>query len=864
MNYSLWYEQPASDWNEALPLGNGRLGMMMFGLTGFEKLQINEDSVWSGFFRDRNNAEAKDALPEVRKLLADGEIRKAQKKVLESFSALPCNERAFQTTGYFNISCNTDSNAGYCGDFPVTEVPVGGEDCSRAKNYKRTLDVSTAVATVEFDADGIHYFREYFISAPDDVMVIKLTADKKGSVNFAADFDRTIWEDGKGKIDDRTVFMDDAHGIPFCAMARAVVDAGTVRTAGHSLIVENADTAIIFVDIRTAFREKDFKAACLNKLDEIAAKFAFCKDAACAKTEDSAISGDSAAKAFAAAYDEMKAHHIADYQRYFNRMSLTLGDASDEACIAGNASGANKLDDASSDVSALPTDKRLEAFKQKPDDLDLVRLYADFGRYLMISSSRPGTLPANLQGIWCWKIEPNWGSKFTININTEMNYWPVNCCNLSEMEEPLFDLMERMLPNGKVTAQKMYGCRGFVAHHNTDIWGDCAPQDLWMPASWWVLGGAWLATHIVAHYEYTQDKAFLRRMYPLLHESCLFFADFLTEGTETLPDSSNSSGKYAAAVADNTTANCNAANSAASVAGTGRKNLTVSPSSSPENTYRLPNGQTGSLCPGCEMDNRILEQLFKGTLYAAAQLGNEIPSAYSAAVEKDIPLFTEILSRLLPPVVQSNGTLREWNGEFEEVEPGHRHISHLYGLFPGCTITKDDTPEWAEAARKTLEHRLAHGGGHTGWSRAWIINFYASLGDSEKSWENVQALLTKSTLGNLFDNHPPFQIDGNFGGLAGIIRMIVQSRVKAENGEVVVEFLPALPAAWKDGSLRGVALCGNLEADLSWKDGKITDWEIRPRTSPKSVASADKKTCENHASKITLVMSGKTLKYEVR
>ena len=426
-----------------------------------------------------------------------------------------------------------------------------------------------------------------------------------------------------------------------------------------------------------------------------------------------------------------------------------------------------------------------------------------------------------------------------------MNYWPANCCNLSEMEEPLVDLMERMLPNGKITAQKMYGCRGFVAHHNTDIWGDCAPQDLWMPASWWVLGGAWLATHIVAHYEYTRDKDFLRLMYPVLHESCLFFADFLTEGTEMLPTYEP--------LPDSVGVGCAAASSVA-----GRKNLTVSPSCSPENTYRLPNGQTGSLCPGCEMDNRILEQLFKGTLYAAAQLGDEVPSAYAAAVEKDIPVFSEILSRLLPPVVQSNGTLREWNGEFEEVEPGHRHISHLYGLFPGCTITKDGTPEWAEAARKTLEHRLAHGGGHTGWSRAWIINFYASLGDGEKSWENVQALLSKSTLGNLFDNHPPFQIDGNFGGLAGIIRMLVQSRVQDGTGAVIVEFLPALPNAWSEGSLKGVALCGNLEADLVWEKGKIADWEIR--------AKRDKtgQPCKNHVSEVTLIMNGKTEIVKVR
>ena len=384
-----------------------------------------------------------------------------------------------------------------------------------------------------------------------------------------------------------------------------------------------------------------------------------------------------------------------------------------------------------------------------------------------------------------------------------------------------------------------------------------------MPASWWVLGGAWLATHIVAHYEYTQDKDFLRRMYPVLHESCLFFADFLTEGTETLPtDETLTDSPGLGCATDEKTASAKEPEMAEAVvqknatASFGQKNLTVSPSSSPENTYRLPNGQTGSLCPGCEMDNRILEQLFKGTLYAAAQLGDEVPSAYAAAVGKDIPVFTDILSRLLPPVVQSNGTLREWNGEFEEVEPGHRHISHLYGLFPGCTITKDGTPEWAEAARKTLEHRLSHGGGHTGWSRAWIINFYASLGDGEKSLENVQALLSKSTLGNLFDNHPPFQIDGNFGGLAGIIRMIVQSRV--QDGTVVAEFLPALPKAWSEGSLKGVSLCGNLEADLVWKDGIVTNWSVRAK------CSADGNPYKNHASSITLIMNGKTAEYEVR
>lgn len=800
MKNLLWYKKSASDWNEALPLGSGRLGMMVFGQPCFETIQLNEESVWSGMFRNRNNPDALKTLPEVRRLLSEGDIRGAQKLAMEGLSGTPTQERAYQTAGNLNITHLADCAAGCHGEFPLPDAPLGGEGGEAVSDYRRELDISTAVASVSFESAGIRFTREYFATAADDMLVIRISADKPGAVSFRASLDRGVFEDTKGAADSRTIFMADSHGIPFYEAVRAVSEGGSVRTAGEFLIVENADSALLFVDIRTAFREEDPRTACLKKLDEAVAWIdaikaeetlrsqgdgkppaAFsvddvsirhmgaaqaCEAAVTEGEDNSEIRPAGAFKALGAAYGALKMRHTTDYQQYFSRMELRLG-AADEAC-------------------ALPTDERLAAFDGS--DLDFIRLYADFGRYLLISSSRPGTLPANLQGIWCKDIESPWGSKYTININTEMNYWPAAMCNLAEMEEPLFDLLERMVPNGRETAKSMYGCRGFTAHHNTDIWGDTAPQDIWLPASYWVLGAAWLCTHVITHFEYTQDMDFLKRMYPVLHEACLFFVDFLTEGTEdiTLPD------------------------------GRVVKNLTVSPSTSPENTYRLPNGQTGCMCPGCEMDNRILEQLFSGTILASALLGET----------EDVDAFKAVLERLLPPVVGSDGRIREWNGEFEEVEPGHRHVSHLYGLFPGNTIHPKDTPELARAAEKTLEHRLSHGGGHTGWSRAWIINFYASLGNGEMAGENVSALLSKSTLGNLFDNHPPFQIDGNFGGLTGIIRMLVQSRIK--DGMVLVELLPALPDSWKDGSVSGVALKGNLLADFEWKGGRLLRWSVYP------------------------------------
>ncbi len=402
-------------------------------------------------------------------------------------------------------------------------------------------------------------------------------------------------------------------------------------------------------------------------------------------------------------------------------------------------------------------------------------MYFNFGRYLLISCSRPGTLPATLQGLWNKDMLPPWDCKYTININTEMNYWIAENGNLSECHLPLFDHLKRMLPNGRETARKMYGCRGFVAHHNTDLWGDTAVQDLWVPGSYWVMGAAWLCTHLWTHYEYTGDREFLREYYPVMREAALFFLDFMIEHEGYLK---------------------------------------TCPSVSPENTYILPSGVRGACGMGVTMDNQILRDLFTQCIKAAGLLGIE---------DELTAQFDEARSRLVPTQIGSRGQILEWDKEYEEAEPGHRHISHLYGLHPSDQITVDGTPKLAEAARITLEERLSHGGGHTGWSRAWIINHYAKLWDGEKAYENLLALYQRSTLPNLFDNHPPFQIDGNFGGAAGIAEMLVQSTSKR------VVLLPAIPKAFVSGRADGLCVRGGAEVDLVWRDGDLEEFTVRAK-----------------------------------
>ena len=393
-------------------------------------------------------------------------------------------------------------------------------------------------------------------------------------------------------------------------------------------------------------------------------------------------------------------------------------------------------------------------------------------------------------------MDPPWGSKYTVNINTQMNYWPVNISNLSECEVSLFNLLERAYENGCEVTKKMYGCKGYVVHHNLDYWGDSAPQDNWLPGTYWVLGAAWIATHIWEHFEYTQDSDLLAKYYYLIHEACRFFVDFLQP--------------------------CDI------LAGDGKPYLVINPSVSPENSYVTKTGQVGAFCEGCQMDNMILRHLFESCLKAKNVLGNLCKNKKGKSYkDDDYADFEYVLSHLKKPELNSDGSLMEWNREVEEVEPGHRHVSHLYGLFPGHDISVEKTPEFAEAAKKTLEKRLSNGGGHTGWSQAWIINFRAQLQQGDEALDSIVKLFRHSTLPNLLDNHPPFQIDGNFGALAGIERLLVQSELTTD-GKVVVKLLPALPSekAWQNGKVCGLCVKGGYSINFSWENGKVVEYKL--------------------------------------
>ena len=733
----LWYREPAAffRWEEALPLGNGRLGAMMFGIPGQEKIQVNEESMWYGTARDRMNPDALRHLEPIRQCIFHGEISKAQKLLDMAVAGCPDSMQPYQTLGDIRLEF---------GRFV------------QVVDYTRSLDLDRAVCTVDYTQDGAAYHREAFISHPDDCLVLRLTADRPGSITFGARLERGRYFDGVEKLGQTGIALYGTlgqGGTSFVSCLRACAEGGTVQVVGQTLYVEGADAVTLLFGADTSYQHRneaqpgDWHTFLRGQVEQ---------------TLD---------RAQARGYDALLARHTADYQALYGRAALHL--------------------DGSETFDALPTNQRLQQAKEGQADLGLNQLLFDFGRYLLISCSRPGGLPANLQGIWNQEFQPPWESKYTININAQMNYWPAESCNLSECHLPLFSLLEQMVESGRRMARGMYGCRGIVAHHNTDIHGDCAPQDTWLGSSYWVMGAAWLCTHVWTHYEYTQDAAFLRRFYPVLCETALFFLDFLVEKDGY---------------------------------------LVTCPSLSPENEYRLPNGEQGAVTYGATMDNQILRDLFSQCLAAAEILdrGAEDPARAAELAGRGIPSEAAFLtqvrqarSRLIPNRIGSDGRIMEWVEEYEECDLGHRHISHLYGLHPSDQITMDGTPELAAAARKTLESRLSHGGGHTGWSRAWIINHYAKLWDGEKAHENIQQLLAVSTYANLFDRHPPFQIDGNFGAAAAIAEMMVQS-----SDERVV-LLPALPQAWPGGSVRGLRLRGDAEIAIEWQDHALLRCTVR-------------------------------------
>ncbi|KAK6358469.1 hypothetical protein TWF730_007803 [Orbilia blumenaviensis] len=708
----LWYNSAATEWSHALPIGNGRLGAMVYGRTETEILQLNEDSVWYGGPQDRLPRAALQNLPELRRLIREGRQREAEALVRAAFFAYPSSQRHYEPLGTLYL------------DFDY------GHPDSDVQDYRRELDISQAVSRVQYSSNFIQYRREIIASHPDQVIGINLSSSQSSTYTIRLnrvserEYETNEFLDTLTARDGKIIMhaTPGGGGNRLCCVvsARSNDPEGCVQVLGNTLVVTGKSSTILLA-AQTTYRVEDPEAAALSNIDK-------CPP-----------------------WAHILNRHIEDYQSLYKRVHLKL----------------------SPDDSHIPTNIRLQ---NRPDP-GVIALYHNYGRYLLISCSRAGNkaLPATLQGIWNPSFQPPWGSKYTININTQMNYWPANISNLPECETPLFGLLERVQVNGSKTAKEMYGCRGWCVHHNTDIWADTNPQDKWMPATLWPLGGAWLCTHIWERYVFFEDKSFLQRYFPVLEGCVRFLLDFLIKDEH---------GFYV-----------------------------TNPSLSPENTFKNERGEEGVFCEASTMDIQILSAVFKAYIASRDLLG-----------EPGTLEISDVLNALdgLPPVIISpTGLLQEWGrNDYEEVEPGHRHTSHLWGLHPGDSITPTSTRDLAEAASAVLTRRALHGGGHTGWSRAWLINLHARLGQTAKSKEHVELLLLKSTLPNLLDDHPPFQIDGNFGGSAGIIEMIIQSH-ETISGRRVIRLLPAWPLEWGNGRVENIRVRGSAAVTFGWRDGRI-------------------------------------------